>query len=43
MGSVILKGLDPKGYHAAGGGSNALNKDAGITVGTAMGFEIIMT
>ena len=42
-GSVIVKGLDSTGYSAAGGGSNQLNADAGITVGGGMGFEIVFT
>lgn len=43
VGSIILKGLDPSGYKAAGGASNQLNGDANISVGTGMGYEIVMT
>ena len=41
--SVILKGLDAEGYKAAAGASNQPNSDAGVTVGRALGFEIILT
>lgn len=43
VGSVVLQGLDPKGYSAAAGGSNQLNAKAGVTRGTGIGFEIIFT
>ncbi|KAK9802736.1 hypothetical protein WJX73_005044 [Symbiochloris irregularis] len=42
-GSVIVKGLDPTGYKAALGGSNALNATAGITWSSAFGFEMAFT
>jgi len=41
--SIILKGLDPGGYKAAGGAANQVNKGSGATVGTALGYEIILT
>ena len=41
--SIILKGVDNTGYTAAAGASNQLNADAGVTVGRALGFEIILT
>ena len=43
VGSGVLKGLDEGGYRAAGGGANALNTAAGVTPGTAVGYEIILT
>lgn len=41
--SVIIKGLDPGGYKAAAGAANQVNTDSGATVGTALGYEIILT
>ena len=41
--SVILKGLDAEGYAAAAGAANQPNADANVSVGRALGFEIILT
>ena len=41
--SIILKGLDSTGYTAAAGAANQLNSAAGVTVGRALGFEIMLT
>ena len=41
--SILLKGLDSTGYKAAAGASNQINKDAGATIGRALGFEIVLT
>jgi len=41
--SILLKGLDSTGYKAAAGAANQINKDAGATIGRALGFEIVLT
>lgn len=41
--SIILKGLDSEGYKAAAGAANQPNAAAGVSVGRALGFEIILT
>lgn len=41
--SIILKGLDTNGFTAAAGAANQVNAASGATVGTALGYEIILT
>lgn len=35
--------LDPKGYKAAAGAANKVNRETGTVPGTALGFEIVLT
>lgn len=41
--SVIIKGLDPGGFKAAAGAANQVNVGSGATIGSALGYEIILT
>lgn len=41
--SIIIKGLDAGGFKAAAGAANQVNTGSGATVGTALGYEIILT
>jgi hypothetical protein len=35
--------LDAGGFKAAAGAANQVNTDSGATIGTALGYEIILT
>lgn len=43
MHSCCVSQLDPSGFKAAAGAANQVNTQNNVTIGTALGYEIVLT